>query len=532
MTRLWQTVLGTKRNSASRQAQLNVEMLEDRTLCATHALSALPALNSLPIPTGNPADTKILYLDFNGHYQADWSGYTPGQTPAFDLDGDATTFSDRELRVIREVWMRVAEDYAPFNVNVTTVEPPELQSDNVANGRALRVVIGGGCDDWMFPGQPDRTSGWSKAGYYNDLPNVVYVFSRTINRWATRGDFNEGRAINLAAAVATTASHEAGHDYGLNHQRVLDGDTVVNEYDPGTETWTPIMGNNLANDRTTWHNGNNADEMAQLGNVLGFRSDDHVDFLPFRSSTSTKAGLADRSTVVPMGQISGVSGVISTMSDVDFFRFDVTRTGRVTMAVSVSQFGANLDAKLTLWGVNELGYQTVIAVADPDNQLGATITMTLTPGTYHLSVSSHGQYGDVGQYTVALSVPISLRTPNGQLLAALNGGGGLVRANASTLNNNSVLYAIYLGNDLFGRKRVAFQTQGSQFLTIDNLGQLKATSNSLGDREGFSMSRLRTGVAFVAGNGKFLSATGTSGQVIVANSAVITTKQTFVITLL
>ena len=41
----------------------------------------------------------------------------------YDLDGDYTTFSDEEQTRIQRIWARVAEDYAPFDVDVTTEQP-------------------------------------------------------------------------------------------------------------------------------------------------------------------------------------------------------------------------------------------------------------------------------------------------------------------------------------------------------------------------------------------------------------------------
>jgi hypothetical protein len=80
-------------------------------------LSAIPVLNSLP------GAAATLYLDFNGNYDAKWGGYSNITTPVFDKDGGATTFSDAELTAINDIWQRVSEDYAPFKINVTTVEP-------------------------------------------------------------------------------------------------------------------------------------------------------------------------------------------------------------------------------------------------------------------------------------------------------------------------------------------------------------------------------------------------------------------------
>ena len=65
---------------------------------ATVPLSGAPALSSLP------GAAKSLYLDFDGDYQPNWDGYTTVSTPAFDADGDPTSFSDAELVTIRKVW--------------------------------------------------------------------------------------------------------------------------------------------------------------------------------------------------------------------------------------------------------------------------------------------------------------------------------------------------------------------------------------------------------------------------------------------
>ena len=104
-----------------------------------HAIDSIPALNS------NPGASASLYLDFNGHFEPVWGAYTNITTPAYDIDGDVTTFNDVELANIQAAWEAVAEDYAPFNINVTTVEPSVLAPGmpiSAANGVALRVAIG------------------------------------------------------------------------------------------------------------------------------------------------------------------------------------------------------------------------------------------------------------------------------------------------------------------------------------------------------------------------------------------------------
>ena len=66
-----------------------------------------------------------------------------GNHPAMDLAGNGATFTDAELLQVQDIYQRVAEDYAPFDVDVTTEEPPAADidranaGDNVYGTRAL-----------------------------------------------------------------------------------------------------------------------------------------------------------------------------------------------------------------------------------------------------------------------------------------------------------------------------------------------------------------------------------------------------------
>ena len=74
--------------------------------------------------SSRPTASRVIYLDFNGHVTNDpaW-GPSPIVSSAFDLDGSPDTFSSAERAAIFEIWQRVTEDYAPFDVNVTTADP-------------------------------------------------------------------------------------------------------------------------------------------------------------------------------------------------------------------------------------------------------------------------------------------------------------------------------------------------------------------------------------------------------------------------
>ena len=68
-----------------------------------------------------------------------------------NLDGYAAAFSPFELAFIQTVWQEVAEDFAPFGVNVTTKDPgllilwyPGGDRPDVTGGRARVASVRGG----------------------------------------------------------------------------------------------------------------------------------------------------------------------------------------------------------------------------------------------------------------------------------------------------------------------------------------------------------------------------------------------------
>jgi hypothetical protein len=356
---------------------------------ATTPLSGLPQLSS------NRAARAKLYLDFNGHVQASWGTFGHVTTPIFDQDGNPSSWSSGELATIREVWARVAEDYAPFDIDVTTIDPGIL-----AAGLVARVVIGGHYSDWY-----ESSAGGVAyvGGFSNPLPNVAYVFEEALGNGNPR-------------YVAEAAAHEAGHLFGLSHQAVWNGGTLVDAYNSGSEDLAPIMGTAYYAACTTWHRGPSTagpgaiqDDMAIIAgpaNGFGWRPDDYGGTL------STAAAL-------PTGTSVNLAGVIGGTSDVDLWSF-TTLGGNVSFQLAGSQFGSNLDAVLEL---RDATGRTILSAA-PSNSLGASLATTLGRGTYYLAARSQGRYGSVGQYTIRGTLPatavasspeISLRVQGAEL---------------------------------------------------------------------------------------------------------------------
>jgi hypothetical protein len=338
-------------------------------------LSAIPALSSLP------GAAATLYLDFDGHYEAVWGSYNNVTTPAYDQDGDASTFTDSEIASITQIWQRVAEDYSPFNINVTTVLPASF-----ANGAALRVSIGGNGSWFGNAGGVGYLNSFT-----NSIVNTVYVFSKNLSN-------------GHAKYTAEASSHEAGHGFGLEHQSLYDGNRLVDEYYSGPGNGrAPIMGNSYSATRGTWWYGTTTssstyqDDMSMIArstNGFGYRSDDH----------GNSAEAATPLTVSDNLVFGG--GVITSTADVDYFSFTAGE-GPISMTVNVASGINNLDARLELRDAAG----SLIAAVDPSNSFGGTLAAYLAAGSYRLVVASHGTYGDVGQYSIIGAVQPPTSTP-------------------------------------------------------------------------------------------------------------------------
>lgn len=356
--------------------------LEPRLLF-TYPLSSVPVLNS------HPDASRPLYLDFNGTPAESWGLVSVPATPAFNQDGDPSSFSDSELASIRDIFARVAEKYAPFDLNVTTVDPLTWVDDE--NPSSARIVIGGNGDWWG-----NGVAGIAYVGgLYNPQPNTGYVFSQDLG--------------NLNKPVAETVAHEAGHLFGLEHQSVYSGTTRTIEYNPGNAEKAPIMGNSRTSARGLWWNGPNAissttlqDDLAVLEAVLGYRQDDHANTSATATALSVVNLFATRAGIIERASDSDVFSFTAQAGQVSF----TATPGSHVLAQSGSTSGAMLDLKLELR--NSAG--TTIASADTTS-LGETLAANIPAGTYYLVVASHGLYGDIGTYNITGTLPAADLTP-------------------------------------------------------------------------------------------------------------------------
>lgn len=377
--------------------------LPDPTLTSgtTVAASQTPAyplastfrLNSLP------GAKHTIYLDFTGHTARGtlWNYSGNGATittPAYNTDGRAG-FSSGELQRIQEVWQRVAEDFAPFNVNVTTQEPSVgalVRSSASDTAWGVRVVIGGSGNDWAG-------GNYGGIAYVNSFGSIASVETPAYV-------FPAGLYNGHAPYVAEAASHEVGHTLGLLH----DG-TSTAEYHDGGGGWAPIMGVGYYEPVTQWSRGAYADAdnkeddlsiIASAANGFGYRADDAGNTL----AAANMLGV--------VGTSVGSGGLIERNSDLDVYSFE-TVGGFANFTVSPAAIGGNLNVLAEI--LDAAG--NVVASANPGGVLSATLNATLTAGTYYLRVSGAGEasagyddYGSLGQYRVSGDVAGAIAPPS------------------------------------------------------------------------------------------------------------------------
>jgi hypothetical protein len=509
-----------------------------------------------------PGANRVIHLDFDGRVIAStgWNdGYSGGASftaVAYDTDGLPGTFSAAEEAFIGEAWARVAEDYAAFDVDVTTEDPGVAAIDRTstsdgAYGTTAVITRGGpvsarcSCGGIAYVGVFD----WTPDHQYYQ-PALAFVES-----WYSAKD------------AAEIVSHEVGHNLGLSH----DGNASTEYYD-GQGAWAPLMGVGYYRPLTQWSRGeyagaNNTEDdfavMASHGAPL--RGDDHGDT---RSAATNLGG---------GGSFAG-SGLIRNRADVDWFAF--SGSGATTVRVSPADSGADLDVRIELYNASG----ALVAASDPPaamvdastvTGLDASLSLTLpAPGVYSLrvdgvgfgdSASGYSDYGSVGQYRVTVTtVPppaaaqISSFTPSSGTAGTevtINGS-GFASATSVTLGGAAAAFTIVSDTSIRATLATAATTgpvavttpggtttSAASFTVRPSISGIAPASGVTGTSVTITGSGLNgaTSVRFNGASASFASASstritatvpasGTSGPVVVVTPAGTATGPTFTVT--
>lgn len=333
---------------------------------------------------------EVVLLDFDGHYVSgtSWNSAGPFMCEGSGLNADQVT----------EVFNRVAEDYRPFALNITT----DAARYNAAPvNRRMRVIV-------------TTTSNW----YGSNAGGVSFVNSF---RW---GDdtpcfvFSALLGFNTKK-IGEAVSHEAGHTLGLYHQSVYDANcNIVNQYNYGTGTgeisWAPIMGVGYSRNLTLWHFGPNQfgcqsfqDDLNKLTtlNGFGYRPDDHAGEFPI----ATTIGFSNNRFTI--------NGIVEQPNDVDMIRFTMPVYGRLHLQaipynVGSGNAGSDLDMLVTLYNSS----RTIIKTYNPPATLDAILDSNLIAGDYYIKIEGSGNefapdYASLGSYSLQASFSLAAPLP-------------------------------------------------------------------------------------------------------------------------
>ena len=337
---------------------------------ATAISQAVLNLQSLPGAAG------CILLDYDGYYMPAGNIWNSGNP----IDAAPSGMSDAD---IQHNWEIVAEDYRPFNLNVTT---SEAVFNTYPKNRRMRAVI-----------TPTDTasSGFGGVAYVgsfswdSDAPCWIFMISGKI--------------------CANATSHEIGHTLGLAH----DGRTNPVEpyfYGIPNTSWAPIMGVGYYNPVVQWSKGEynyaneKQDDLAIIASQfgIGYRVDDY----------GNNIATADYLDYSANGAINQKNGVISSEADSDFFSFN-TGGGNISINANTMPIDGILHLMIKLY--NSAGVEMGTYWNPDPYVLNASLNVNLPKGNYFISIKGTGAgdagyggysaYSSIGSYSITGTIP-------------------------------------------------------------------------------------------------------------------------------
>jgi hypothetical protein len=353
--------------------------MKNRIKSLLFLLGLLLSMQSFSVPAHNshPNAAATLYLDFDGHrvQSAYWNGGAP-------INCATSALSDAQ---ITEIFNRVAEDFRPFDINVTTDSTKFLAAPLEMR---IRIIV-------------TPTSNWR--------PNVGGISYITSFTWGddTPGFVFSDRMENNPKYIAECCSHEIGHTLGLFHQsRYNEQGAQTESYHTGNGSgeigWAPIMGNSYGKNMSGWNVGptqysstENQDNLQVIttDNGFGYRADDFENDL---NETSVNLGVNN----------FRLTGVISTGNDVDVFQFVVSEKSRIHIEVkpggiNETAAGVNMDIQLSIYNDKK----ERVGIYNPEETVSISTDVILNAGKYFIMIEGVGnanmnEYSSLGSYTI------------------------------------------------------------------------------------------------------------------------------------
>lgn len=339
---------------------------------------ALTSKAQVPVLNSYPSANAVIFLDFDGQTvdNTSWNYAGPIVCNPSNLDNVKIT----------SVFNRVAEDYRPFNINVTTDSTRFFAASPFTR---MRIII---TTSWEWYGAAGGVSMVGSFTWGDDTPGFVF----------------SGQLGYNVKYISEAVSHEAGHTLGLYHQANWDANCVkISDYHYGVGTgeisWAPIMGVGYYKNLTLWNNGATPTACAAYqsdlsvitgSNGFSFRPDDYA------------SNFTDAANITFTNNQFNVSGVITQSTDQDMVKFTLPGSGHFVLNaipynVGTGNEGSDLDLQVTLYNSSH----AMLNVYNPGTLLNSVIDTVLNSGTYFLKVEGKGNiyapnYASLGSYSL------------------------------------------------------------------------------------------------------------------------------------
>ena len=363
--------------------------------------------NNVPKLSSKPGSTNVAYLDFDGHVASNtiWTN-GEGRLTALPYHNHTLPFSDNVRDYIWIYWCTIAEDFMPFDIDVTTIAPA------IFNATTARILFtpnfNNDTNDRIFEGNFGGVAYvdvWGLANYHTYYsPALVFSSAEgTIQQspgWASY-------EYILLPNIGGIGSHELGHNLGLSHHG-RNNDVYA---DPIND-WSPIMGSSMYT--STWSNG-------QYTNATNPGQDDiQIIYNKLNAFRDDEQAAIVMTTNSAYGTINYNTGN-NTISETDLYIYNITANSGLVQVevksvynddfVSNGKFGLSVKFTHTTTTRNnecETQQSNAVIVIDTQNNAGyMEITVRATFNTEKVTSA----YEMSGSYVLSVEPSLTATIP-------------------------------------------------------------------------------------------------------------------------
>ena len=373
------------------------DILTPITQRSPQTAAAIPDVSTLRNLQSRPGSANVLFIDYwggsltNSVWNANYTSNNPINYTAYDTDGNPGSFSSSERYSMWLAWHEAVEDFAPFDINITTSRA--VYNVAAVTDRSQMIVT--------------TTSSW-----YGNAGGVAYVgiFDNNSNYYKV------GWTWNLSdRSMGMTISHEAGHQMGLAHDGI-----GTQSYYQGHGAWGPIMGAPFGKPYVQWSKGEypganqSEDDIAKVSGKLGLIADDAGN--GYAGATNLNLPVNNRKRLI-------------SYQDTDAYKFTLGSTGPLEIKVipllgdEDESRAANLAMDVSLVKINASGgvISNVSMIRSSDNSPLSPSTnkfiynSNVSSGIYALRITpkspdtnwttGFGNYSNAGEYRLSVNGP-------------------------------------------------------------------------------------------------------------------------------